>query len=72
MSVCLNIPNFDFVYIDFMIFKYEFCMLASDSFMFSLWCIDWVGSLYANQIFMYFCIKSSIGISVKLASYKML
>ena len=29
--------------------------------MFSLWCIDWVGSLYANRIFMYFCIKSSIG-----------
>ena len=31
------------------------------SYMFSLWCIDWVGSLYANRIFMYFCIKSSIG-----------
>ena len=31
------------------------------AFMFSLWCIDWVGSLYANRIFMYFCIKSSIG-----------
>ena len=30
-------------------------------FMFWLWCIDWVGSLYANRIFMYFCIKSSIG-----------
>ena len=30
-------------------------------FMFSLWCIDWIGSLYANRIFMYFCIKSSIG-----------
>ena len=28
-------------------------------FMFSLWCIDWVGSLYANRIFMYFCISSS-------------
>ena len=30
-------------------------------FMFSLWRIDWVGSLYANRIFIYFCIKSSIG-----------
>ena len=30
-------------------------------FMFSLWGIDWVGSLYANRIFMYFCIKNNIG-----------
>ena len=30
-------------------------------FVFSLWCIDWVGSLYANRIFMCFCIKNSIG-----------
>ena len=30
-------------------------------FMFSLLCIDWVGSLYANRIFMCFCITSSIG-----------
>ena len=30
-------------------------------FMFSLWCIDWGGSLYANRTCMYFCIKSSIG-----------
>ena len=30
-------------------------------FMFSLWCIDWVGSLCASRVFMYFCIKSSIG-----------
>ena len=30
-------------------------------FMFSLLCIDWVGSLYANRIFMCLCIKSSIG-----------
>ena len=35
-------------------------------FMFSLWCMDWVGSLYANRIFMYFCFKSR----VKLASCK--
>ena len=27
-------------------------------FMFSLWCIDRVGRLYANRIFMYICIKS--------------
>ena len=26
-----------------------------------LYCTDWVRSLYANSIFMYFCIKSSIG-----------
>ena len=38
--------------------------------MFSLWCVDWVGSLYANRIFMYFCIKNSIGTRVKLASCK--
>ena len=30
-------------------------------FMFSLWCIDWVGSRYENRFFMYFSIKSSIG-----------
>ena len=28
---------------------------------FRLWCMDWVGSLYANWFFMYFCIRSSIG-----------
>ena len=28
---------------------------------FMFWCIDWVGSLYANGFFMYLCIKSSIG-----------
>ena len=38
--------------------------------MFSLWCIDWVGSLYANRIFMYLCIKSSIGTQGELASCK--
>ena len=32
-------------------------------FVFSLWCIDCVGSLYANRIFMYFCIQSSIGLA---------
>ena len=38
MSICLNIPNFAFVYIDFMIFqkkkkkkKKDFGMLTSDS-----------------------------------------
>ena len=39
-------------------------------FMFSLWCIDWFGSIYANRILMYFCIKSSIGTQDKLASCK--
>ena len=29
--------------------------------MFSLWCIDWVGGLYADRLFKYFCIKSSVG-----------
>ena len=38
--------------------------------MFSLWCIDWVGSLYANRIFMYFCIKSSIGTQGEVSSCK--
>ena len=38
-----------------------FIIVINLIFMFSLWCIDWVGSLYANRIFMYFCIKSSIG-----------
>ena len=38
-----------------------FIIVINLIFTFSLWCIDWVGSLYANRIFMYFCIKSSIG-----------
>ena len=38
-----------------------FIIVINLIFMFSLWCIDRVGSLYANRIFMYFCIKSSIG-----------
>ena len=38
-----------------------FIIVINLIFMFSLWCIDWVGSLYANRIFMCFCIKSSIG-----------
>ena len=46
-----------------------FIIVINLIFMFSLWCIDWVGSLYANRIFMYFCMKSSIG-RVKLASCK--
>ena len=47
-----------------------FIIVINLIFMFSLWCIDWVGSLYANRMFMYFCIKSSIGTQVKLASCK--
>ena len=46
-----------------------FIIVINLIFMFSLWCIDWVGSLYANQIFMYFCIKSSIGTQGEV-SYK--
>ena len=38
--------------------------------MVSVWCIDWVVSLYANQISKYFYIKSSIGNQVKLAGCK--
>ena len=38
-----------------------FIIVINLIFVFSLWCIDWVGSLYANRIFMCFCIKSSIG-----------
>ena len=38
-----------------------FIIVINLIFMFSLWCIDWVWSFYANWIFMYFCIKSSIG-----------
>ena len=38
-----------------------FIVVINLIFIFSLWCIDWVGSLYANRIFMYFFIKSSIG-----------
>ena len=43
-------------------YSFLFIIVINLIFMFSLWCIDWVGSLYANRIFMYFfCIKSSIG-----------
>ena len=38
-----------------------FIIVINLIFIFSLWCIDWVGSLYANRILMCFCIKSSIG-----------
>ena len=37
-----------------------FIIVINLNFMFSLWCIDWVGNLYANRSFMYFCIKSCI------------
>ena len=40
--------------------------------MFSRWCIDWVGSPYANQIFMHFCIKSSIGTQGEVAGFNAL
>ena len=38
-----------------------FIIMMNLIFIFSLWCIDWVGSLYVNRIFMFFCIKSYIG-----------
>ena len=34
-----------------------FIIVINLIFMFSLWCIDWDGSFYANRIFMYFCIS---------------
>ena len=30
-------------------------------FMFSLLCVDWVGGLYAGQVFVCFCVESSVG-----------
>ena len=47
-----------------------FIIVINLIFMFSLWCIDWFGSLYANRIFTCFCIKSSIGTQGELASCK--
>ena len=38
-----------------------FIVVINLIFMFSLWCIDCLGSLYTNRNFIYFCIKSSIG-----------
>ena len=36
MSVCLNIPNFVFVYMDYDFPKYDLGMLTSDSFLWNL------------------------------------
>ena len=49
-----------------------FIIVINLIFMFSLWCIDWVGSLYATRIFMCFCIRVRVasGPRVKLASCK--
>ena len=44
-----------------------FSIVINLIFTFSLWCIDWVGSLYANRLFMYSCIKSSIGTQGEVA-----
>ena len=30
-------------------------------FMFSLWCVDWVGGLFANRVFVYFCSGGGVG-----------
>ena len=38
-----------------------FIIVINLIFMFSLWSVRWVGGLCANQIFMYFCIGSSVG-----------
>ena len=38
--------------------------------MFSLWCIDWVGSLYANRFFMYYILRVASEPRVKLTSCK--
>ena len=54
-----------FIYLTYSRISHEYSslliMVINLIFMFSLWCIDWVGSLYANRIFMYFCIKCRIG-----------
>ena len=47
-----------------------FIIVINLIFMFSLWCIDWVGSLYANRIFMYSELRVASGPRVKLASSK--
>ena len=51
-------------------FSSLFIIVINLIFMFSLWCTDWVGSLYANRIFMYFCIKSSIGTQSEISYCK--
>ena len=43
-----------------------FIIVINLIFMFLLWCIDWVGSRYANRFFMPFCITSSIGTHVEI------
>ena len=47
-----------------------FIIVMNLIFMFSLWCIDWVGSLYANRIFMFFCIRVTSRPMVKLVGRK--
>ena len=53
-------------------FKNSFRIIVMNLiFMFSLWCIDWVGSLYANRIFMFFSVlRVTSGPRVKLAGRK--
>ena len=38
-----------------------FIIVINLIFMFPLWCIDWVEALMRTDLFMYFCIKCSIG-----------
>ena len=47
-----------------------FIIMITLIFMFSLWCIDWVGSLYANQILCVSVLRVASGPRVKLASCK--
>ena len=48
-----------------------FIIVINLIFMFSLWCIDWVGSLYANRFFLCISVlRVASGPRVKLASCK--
>ena len=47
-----------------------FIIVINLIFMFSLWCIDWVGSLYANRILCISVLRVASGPRVKLASCK--
>ena len=47
-----------------------FIILMNLIFMFSLWCIDWVGSLYANRILCFSILRVTSGPRLKWASCK--
>ena len=51
-------------------FSSLFIIVINLIFMFSLWCIDWVGCLYANRILCIFVLRVASGPRVKLAGCK--